>query len=114
MRVVAVIVDENPCGAAFAQDTEDFFDAAGWIGPVVSRLDGDRAIEEIRFPGNAFNAADDEHGVVALDAPSRRKYPFRRRGPREPARKGAARASPLRSRHQAHSRLAPCASGRER
>src|SRR5882762_2426706 len=68
MRIVSIVVDEDPRRPAFAQHAKNLAQAARRIRPVVSRLDRNRSCEEIRVPGNFVHAADDEHRVLQRDA----------------------------------------------
>src|SRR5256884_2261541 len=60
MRIVAIVVDEDPSRAAGLQHPEDFANAGDRIGPVISRFDGNDMREKIRLPGNLLYFAGDE------------------------------------------------------
>ena len=66
VRIVPIIVDENPGRAAGFQHAKNFADAHSRIGPVVRRLDGNGMRKEIRLPGNFLDFPGDEHQVFEI------------------------------------------------
>src|SRR6266404_1490118 len=72
IRIVSIIVDEDPRRPAFAQHSKNLAQTACRIRPVVCRLDRNRSCEKIRVPGNFIHAADDEHRVLERDVVSSR------------------------------------------
>src|SRR5690349_6187622 len=68
MRIVAVVVDENPRRAAGLHHAKNVANAGGRIRPVIRRLDGNRVREEIRLPGNFLHFAGNKHQVFELHA----------------------------------------------
>lgn len=67
MHVFAVVVDEHPGRAAFAQNAVNFAQSGARIGPVVCSLDGNRVREEVGVPGNFSRLPDDKHGVLEIE-----------------------------------------------
>src|SRR5205823_27707 len=68
MRIVAIVVDENPSRPTGFQYAKNFADARGRIRPVVRRLYGNRVREKIRLPGNFVHFAGDEHQIFKIAA----------------------------------------------
>ena len=68
VRIVAIVVDQDPGRSALAQNAIDFFQPRGGIGPVVGRFDGDRVGEEVRFPRNLGRLTNDKEQIVVVQA----------------------------------------------
>jgi len=64
--VLAVVVDEQPSLAPFAQDALNFPQSGEGIRPIIGGFHGDRVVEEVGVPGKFFRLADDEHGVFEI------------------------------------------------
>src|SRR6266481_376683 len=51
MRIVAVIVNEDPRRAAISENTKNIFEARRGVGPVIGRFHGNHVREKVRLPG---------------------------------------------------------------
>src|SRR6267378_7285322 len=62
--IVAVVVEQDPRRATFAENAKNIFDARGRIRPVIRRFHGNCMREKVGLPGNLRNFARNEHQIV--------------------------------------------------
>src|SRR5712664_356117 len=72
VRIVAIVVDQDPRRAPVAENPKNILDAGGGIGPVIRRFDGNRMREKVRLPGDLGNFTRDKHQIVEVHAASPR------------------------------------------